>query len=165
MVHREFTLAKFCRNPAIAVPAPVFVVNCCDFFLLQYICLGKVAASYEPRHLVWRGGKTAIRCAPQRRGTGLSGRTAQIHCGRNMSSHGAHRTLLRGHRQGSPRGRDLRFSGQSLSASNDSRKLHGAVERLREEYPENVFASAFELPALSALASLVFQNQGLQVFR
>jgi hypothetical protein len=42
--------------------------------------------------------------------------------------------------------------------------LHGAVERLREEYPENVFASAFELPALSALASLVFQNQGLQVF-
>ena len=33
-----------------------------------------------------------------------------------------------------------------------------------EEYPENVFASAFELPAFSALASLVFQNQGLQVF-
>lgn len=33
MVHREFTLAKFYRNPAIAVPAPVFVVNCCDFFL------------------------------------------------------------------------------------------------------------------------------------
>ena len=50
------------------------------------------------------------------------------------------------------------------SASDDSRKWHGAVERLREEYPENVFASAFELPAFSALASLVFQNQGLQVF-
>ena len=44
------------------------------------------------------------------------------------------------------------------------RKMHGAVERLREEYPGNVFASAFELPAFSALASLVFQNQGLQVF-
>ena len=50
------------------------------------------------------------------------------------------------------------------SASDDSRKWHGAVERLREEYPENVFASAFELPAFSALASLVFQNQGLQIF-
>jgi hypothetical protein len=59
----------------------------------------------------------------------------------------------------------MRICHLSASASNDSRKLHGAVERLREEYPENVFASAFELPALSALASLVFQNQGLQVFR
>ena len=56
-------------------------------------------------------------------------------------------------------GRDLRSS-----ASDGSRKWHVAVERLREEYPENVFASAFELPAFSALASLVFQNQGLQVF-
>ena len=46
----------------------------------------------------------------------------------------------------------------------DSRKLHGEVERLKEGDPERVFASAFELPAFSALASLVFQNQGLQIF-
>ena len=50
------------------------------------------------------------------------------------------------------------------SASDDSKRSHGAVERLKEGYPENVFASVFELPAFSALASLVFQNQGLQVF-
>ena len=56
-------------------------------------------------------------------------------------------------------GRDLRSS-----ASDGSRKWHGAVERLREEYSENVFASASELPASFVLASLVFQNQGLQVF-
>ncbi len=37
VVHREFTLAKFCRDPAIAVPAPVFVVNRCDFFLNRCI--------------------------------------------------------------------------------------------------------------------------------
>ena len=33
MVHRECTLAKFCRDPAIAVSTPVFMVNRCDFFL------------------------------------------------------------------------------------------------------------------------------------
>ena len=46
----------------------------------------------------------------------------------------------------------------------EQQKIDGAVERLKEGYPENVFASAFELPAFSALAPLVFQNQGLQVF-
>ena len=35
---------------------------------------------------------------------------------------------------------------------------------MKEGYPERVFASAFELPAFSALASLVFQNQGLASF-
>ena len=50
------------------------------------------------------------------------------------------------------------------SALDDSRKLRGEAERLKEGYPERVFASVFELPAFSALASLVFQNQGLQVF-
>lgn len=50
------------------------------------------------------------------------------------------------------------------SASDASRRLHGAVERWKEEYSENFFASAFELPVFSALVSLVFQYQGLQVF-
>ena len=44
------------------------------------------------------------------------------------------------------------------------RKIHGAVVRLREEYCVRVFALASELPAFFVLASLVFQNQGLQVF-
>ena len=69
------------------------------------------------------------------------------------------------------RGRELQFPFLPLhiclpapSALDDSRTWHGEVERLREGYPKRVFASAFELPAFSALASLVFQNQGLQVF-
>ena len=37
VVYRECTLAKFCRDPAIAVPTPVFVVNRCDFFLNRCI--------------------------------------------------------------------------------------------------------------------------------
>ena len=37
MVQEEIALAKFCRDPAIAVPAPVFVVNRCDFFLNRCI--------------------------------------------------------------------------------------------------------------------------------
>ena len=66
-------------------------------------------------------------------------------------------------------GRDLRFDSFILICTVHPLQMivesgTGVVERLREEYPENVFASAFELPALSALASLVFQNQGLQVF-
>ena len=37
VVQEEIALAKFCRDPAIAVPAPVFVVNRCDFFLNRCI--------------------------------------------------------------------------------------------------------------------------------
>ena len=48
--------------------------------------------------------------------------------------------------------------------SNDSRMLRGAVERLKVVFPVCVFASVLELPAFFALASPVFQNQGLQVF-
>ena len=54
--------------------------------------------------------------------------------------------------------------GRSYHHFSEGKDPHGTVERLIEEYPENVFASAFELPAFSALASLVFQNQGLQIF-
>jgi hypothetical protein len=39
-----------------------------------------------------------------------------------------------------------------------------AVERLKEVGSVNIFALVSGLPAFSALASLVFQNQGLQVF-
>ena len=52
MIHKKPLAAQYCRNPPVAVSALAFVENCCDFLLLQYICLGKVAASYEPRHLV-----------------------------------------------------------------------------------------------------------------
>ena len=66
-------------------------------------------------------------------------------------------------------GYDFRFSHFVFvcalhPAFDDGRKSRGEAERLKEEYPECVFASVFELPAFSALASLVFQNQGLQVF-
>ena len=43
-------------------------------------------------------------------------------------------------------------------------KIYPCIEKLKEEYPKNVSASAFELPAFFVLASLVFQNQGLQFF-
>ena len=52
MIHKEPSAVQHCRNPPVAVSALVFVEDCYDFFLLQYICLGKVAASYEPRYLV-----------------------------------------------------------------------------------------------------------------
>jgi len=42
--------------------------------------------------------------------------------------------------------------------------LSVGFERQKEEYLNCVFASVFELPAFFVLASLVFQNQGLQVF-
>lgn len=44
------------------------------------------------------------------------------------------------------------------------RKLYRAVERVSEDYSEKILASAYYLPASSALATLVIQNQGLQVF-
>ena len=50
------------------------------------------------------------------------------------------------------------------SVLDDSRSLLGAIERLKEVSSENVFASASELPAFFLLVSLVFQNQGLQIF-
>lgn len=39
------------------------------------------------------------------------------------------------------------------------------MERWTIEYKEYVFALAFESPALFALASRIFQNQGLQVWQ
>ena len=39
-VQRQITVAKLCRDAAIAISASVFMVNCCDFFLscLVLIC-------------------------------------------------------------------------------------------------------------------------------
>ena len=51
-----------------------------------------------------------------------------------------------------------------LSVSDDSRKLPVAVERLKEGVSNYVLALVPELPAFSGLASLFFQNQGLQIF-
>ena len=54
MVQEEIALAKFCRDPAIAVPAHVFVVNRCDFFLVTLVLSANIFASavrdaFDPR--------------------------------------------------------------------------------------------------------------------
>jgi len=52
----------------------------------------------------------------------------------------------------------------SSSVSDDSKRLHGAVERYPAAMPVKIPALVFGLPALFLPASLVLQNQGLQIF-
>ena len=52
----------------------------------------------------------------------------------------------------------------AASASDDSRRLHEAAERFQAEGSLGILALVSGLPGFFPLASLSFQNQGLQVF-